>query len=60
MTPRPRFSIAAAEHRLGPVVTAAARRVAAAGPPLSNEQREWLRAVFATARPQPAAIKRAA
>lgn len=49
------WSRATAEERLGPAAVAAARRVVDAAPPLSVEQREQLRAVFATARPRPVA-----
>ena len=41
---------AEAERLLGPAAIAAARRVVAAAPPLRPEQREQLRALFASAR----------
>ncbi len=44
------FSIAAAEQRLGPAAVAAAYEEADAAPPLRTEQREQLRAVFASVR----------
>ncbi|WP_137235151.1 hypothetical protein [Streptomyces sp. BPSDS2] len=44
------FSRAEAERRLGPDVVAEIRRLVAEAPPLSVEQMEWLRAVFASAR----------
>lgn len=44
------FDRAAAERRLGPAAVVAIRRNAAAAPPLRPEQREQVRAVFASAR----------
>ncbi|MGW1463890.1 hypothetical protein ACWCPT_05980 [Streptomyces sp. NPDC002308] len=44
------FSRAAAERRLGPAAVAAVRRIAAEAPALRQEQREQLRALFASAR----------
>lgn len=50
------FSLAAARELLGPAAMEAIRKSVDAAPPLRPEQREQLRAVFATARPhQPAA-----
>jgi hypothetical protein len=55
---QPLFCRADAERRLGPAVVAKGRRVVDAAPPLSVEQHEQIRAVFASARtreaPQPA------
>lgn len=45
------FSRAEAERLLGPEVVAAVRELVDAAPPLRPEQREQLRAVFASARP---------
>lgn len=45
-----RFSRAEAEKLLGPDVVEEIRREVAALPPLSTEQREQLRALFASAR----------
>lgn len=44
------FDRAAAVRRLGPAAVATARRIVDAAPPLSIEQREQIRAAFATAR----------
>ncbi|MCX5229728.1 hypothetical protein [Streptomyces sp. NBC_00233] len=46
------FDPAAARQRLGPEVVAAIERAVDAAPPLRAEQREQIRAVFATARPR--------
>lgn len=46
----PPFDRRAIERRLGPVVLADIRRLVDEAPPLSTEQREHLRAVFASAR----------
>jgi hypothetical protein len=46
----PRFSRAEAARLLGPAVVEAVRQQVAAAPPLRVEQREQLRAVFASAR----------
>lgn len=46
----PAFDRAAAEKRLGPAGVAKLRRLVADAPPLRTEQREQLRAVFASAR----------
>lgn len=46
------FSIAAARARLGSAAVDAIRASVDAAPPLRAEQREQLRAVFATARPR--------
>lgn len=54
MTAAPRFSLAEAERRLRPAVIEAARRSVDAAPPLRVEQREQIRAVFASARIAPA------
>ncbi|MZE53775.1 hypothetical protein GTY86_35780 [Streptomyces sp. SID5770] len=48
----PPFSLAAARERLGADAVAAIERAVAAAPPLRAEQREQIRAVFATARPR--------
>ncbi|MFB6626452.1 hypothetical protein ACFCWD_28790 [Streptomyces sp. NPDC056374] len=47
-----RFSMAAARQRLGANAVAAIERAVDAAPPLRAEQREQIRAVFATARPR--------
>lgn len=44
----PLFDPAAAERRLGPVAVAAIRQCVADSPPLRVEQREALRAIFAS------------
>lgn len=44
------FDRAAAQKRLGPAGVDAVRRLVADAPPLRTEQREQLRAVFASAR----------
>lgn len=49
-TPVPAFDRAAAEKRIGPAGVAKVRRLVADAPPLSTEQREQLRACFASAR----------
>lgn len=46
----PPFDRAAAMRRLGPAGVEKSRRNVAAAPPLRTEQREQLRAVFASAR----------
>lgn len=51
------FNRAEAERLLGPAAVAKARALADAAPPLSIEQREQLRAVFASARPPRPAIQ---
>lgn len=43
------FDLDAAKARLGPAAVAAARRVVDAAPPMTVEQRERLRAIFASA-----------
>lgn len=48
------FSRSAAEQRLGPAAVAAIKKSVAEAPLLRTEQREQLRAVFATARPREA------
>lgn len=50
MTTPPAFDRAAAMRRLGPAGVKAIRRSVADAPPLRTEQREQLRAVFASAR----------
>lgn len=50
MSAAPEFSLKEAERRLGPAAVEAARRLVDAAPPLRPEQREQLRAVFASAR----------
>lgn len=49
MTAGEQFDLEAAKARLGPVAVAAARRVVDAAPPMTVEQREHLRAIFASA-----------
>lgn len=48
MSAGPSFDRAAIEKSLGPAAVEAARRNAAAAPPLRPEQREFLRSVFAS------------
>ncbi|MGW6395443.1 hypothetical protein ACWFR1_34245 [Streptomyces sp. NPDC055103] len=48
------FSMAAARKRLGSNAVAAIERAVDAAPPLRAEQREQIRAVFATAHPRQA------
>ncbi|MFG2900925.1 hypothetical protein ACGFZH_28050 [Streptomyces zaomyceticus] len=48
----PEFSMAAARERLGAAAVAALMEVVDAAPPLRAEQREQIRAVFASARPR--------
>ncbi|MFC9681339.1 hypothetical protein [Streptomyces sp. NPDC056948] len=50
MAAAPRFSLAEAERLLGPAVVETVRRQVDAAPPLRPEQREQVRAVFASAR----------
>lgn len=50
MSAGPLFDRAEAERRLGPAAVAAARRNAAAAPPLRPEQIEFLRGLFASVR----------
>ncbi|MFH8717290.1 hypothetical protein [Streptomyces zaomyceticus] len=52
MTAPAPFSRAAAEKRLGPAAVEAIHKVVDAAPPLRPEQREQLRAIFASARPR--------
>ncbi|MFE7236136.1 hypothetical protein ACFVAF_37090 [Streptomyces sp. NPDC057596] len=47
------FSRAAAERLLGPAVVEEIRRQVDAAPPIRPEQRAHVRALFATASPQP-------
>ncbi|WP_168714031.1 hypothetical protein [Streptomyces sp. A1136] len=55
------FNRAEAEQRLGPAAVQAIRELAAAAPPLTNEQRAHIQAVFDTARtPAAAALPAAA
>lgn len=58
MTAPEDFTFAEAERLLGPAAMERARQIVAAAPPLRPEQREQLRALFAsarTARPAPRA-----
>lgn len=48
MSAGPLFDREATERRLGPAAVEASRRNAAAAPPLRPEQREFLRALFAS------------
>lgn len=50
------FSMAAARERLGAAAVAALMEAVDAAPPLRAEQREQIRAVFATARPRTAPV----
>jgi hypothetical protein len=52
MTGPAQFSLAAAEERFGPAAMEAIEKSVAAAPPLSTEQREQIRRVFASARPR--------
>jgi hypothetical protein len=54
------WSRAEAERVLGPDVMAAIRELVKEAPPLTPEQREQMRALFATARPQRALRSRPA
>lgn len=58
MTARAPFSRAAAQERLGPAAMEAIKKSVADAPPLRPEQREQLRAIFATARPRAAADRK--